>query len=99
MSEGMAGMVHAEDVRVAEGLRDIELPADAEAGHGHVEADAQRRGHDCHRDRGADIPDLNELAALGIDREFFQCFPHYFVLPMYSSASSYRFRPWVRRRR
>ena len=21
------------------------------------------------------------------------CFPHYFVLPMYSSASSYRFRP------
>jgi hypothetical protein len=23
----------------------------------------------------------------------FYCFPHYFVLPMYSSASSYRFRP------
>ena len=30
MSEGMAGMVHANDVRVAEGLRDIELPADPE---------------------------------------------------------------------
>ena len=28
MSEGMAGMVHANDVRIAEGLRDIELPAD-----------------------------------------------------------------------
>jgi Rieske 2Fe-2S family protein len=28
MSEGMAGMVHANDVRVAEGLADIELPAD-----------------------------------------------------------------------
>ena len=28
MSEGMAGMVHANDVRVAEGMRDIELPAD-----------------------------------------------------------------------
>ena len=28
MSEGMAGMVHADDVRVAEGLRDLELPAD-----------------------------------------------------------------------
>jgi phenylpropionate dioxygenase-like ring-hydroxylating dioxygenase large terminal subunit len=28
MSEGMDGMVHANDVRVAEGLRDIELPTD-----------------------------------------------------------------------
>ena len=28
MSEGMAGMVHANDVRVAEGLRDVELPTD-----------------------------------------------------------------------
>ncbi len=28
MSDGMAGMVHANDVRIAEGLRDIELPAD-----------------------------------------------------------------------
>src|SRR3546814_14224509 len=27
MSEGMAGMVHANDLRIAEGLRDIELPA------------------------------------------------------------------------
>ncbi len=28
MSDGMDGMVHANDVRIAEGLRDIELPAD-----------------------------------------------------------------------
>ena len=28
MSDGMAGMVHANDVRIAEGLRDIELPDD-----------------------------------------------------------------------
>ena len=32
MSDGMAGMVHANDVRVAEGLRDIELPADPTLG-------------------------------------------------------------------
>jgi len=38
-------------------------------------------------------PDLNELDAQGINLTFFHCFPHYFVLPMYSSASSYRFRP------
>src|SRR5262249_46324852 len=29
MSDGMDGMMHASDVRIAEGLRDIELPADA----------------------------------------------------------------------
>src|SRR3546814_16110588 len=28
MSEGMEGMVHANDLRIAEGLRDLELPAD-----------------------------------------------------------------------
>jgi glycine betaine catabolism A len=39
------------------------------------------------------IPDLNELEAKGIGETMYYCFPHYFVLPMYSSASSYRFRP------
>jgi phenylpropionate dioxygenase-like ring-hydroxylating dioxygenase large terminal subunit len=93
MSEGMAGMVHADDVRVAEGLRDIELPPDAEP----AIAEWNRRLNDAvvawHRDAGHDMPDLNDLSARGLDQEFFQCFPHYFVLPMYSSASSYRFRP------
>jgi phenylpropionate dioxygenase-like ring-hydroxylating dioxygenase large terminal subunit len=93
MSEGMAGMVHANDVGVAEGLRDIELPDDPSAATetwNRTLNDAVTRWH---RDRGADLPDLNELTAQGINLEFFQCFPHYFVLPMYSSASAYRFRP------
>jgi phenylpropionate dioxygenase-like ring-hydroxylating dioxygenase large terminal subunit len=93
MSEGMAGMVHANDVRIAESLRDIELPADPEL----ATAAWNERLNDAvtswHRNRGADMPDLNELTANGINVEFFHCFPHYFVLPMYSSASSYRFRP------
>jgi phenylpropionate dioxygenase-like ring-hydroxylating dioxygenase large terminal subunit len=93
MSEGMAGMVHAEDVRIAEGLRDIELPTDAERAMAMWKRTLNDAVTSRHRDRGADIPDLNELAGRDIDQEFFQCFPHYFVLPMYSSASSYRFRP------
>jgi len=32
MSDGMAGMVHANDVRIAEGMRDIELPDDPSLG-------------------------------------------------------------------
>ena len=41
MSEGMDGMVHANDVRIAEGLRDIELPADPDAGDVDLAAHAQ----------------------------------------------------------
>ena len=93
MSEGMAGMVHADDVRIAEGLRDIELPADPEQ----AMATWYRALNDAvvgwHRAAGHDIPDLNDLSARGINEPMGYCFPHYFVLPMYSSASSYRFRP------
>ncbi len=39
------------------------------------------------------MPDLNELEARGVNEPMGYCFPHWFVLPMYSSASSYRFRP------
>jgi phenylpropionate dioxygenase-like ring-hydroxylating dioxygenase large terminal subunit len=93
MSEGMAGMVHANDVRVAEGLADVELPADP------TEATEvwNRTLNDAvvswHRARGSEIPDLNDLEAKGLNQPMGHCFPHYFVLPMYSSASSYRFRP------
>ena len=93
MSEGMAGMVHASDVAVAEGLRDIELPAEPGPA---IEAwnltfnEAVVRWH---REQGHVIPDLNELEATGMNQPMGYCFPHFFVLPMYSSASSYRFRP------
>jgi phenylpropionate dioxygenase-like ring-hydroxylating dioxygenase large terminal subunit len=93
MSDGMAGMVHANDVRIAEGLRGIELPADPELATQTWNRTLNDAVTAWHRDRGADMPDLNELDAQGINLEFFQCFPHYFVLPMYSSASAYRFRP------
>jgi len=93
MSDGMAGMVHADDVRVAERLRDIELPADPTL----ALATWNRTLNDAvtawHRERGRDVPDLNELDARGLNEPMGYCFPHHFVLPMYSSASSYRFRP------
>jgi phenylpropionate dioxygenase-like ring-hydroxylating dioxygenase large terminal subunit len=93
MSEGMGGMVHANDVAVAERQRTMELPKDPDG--------AMEQWHRAlndavvawHTDRGADIPDLNELEAQGIGETMYYCFPHYFVLPMYSSASAYRFRP------
>jgi phenylpropionate dioxygenase-like ring-hydroxylating dioxygenase large terminal subunit len=93
MSDGMAGMVHADDVKVAESLRDMALPDDAEQ----AQATFYRALNDAvvaaHRAKGHPIPDLNELEATGRNEPMGYCFPHYFVLPMYSSASSYRFRP------
>jgi phenylpropionate dioxygenase-like ring-hydroxylating dioxygenase large terminal subunit len=93
MSEGMAGMVHATDVGVAEGLRDIELSTDPAVATSTWHRTLNDAVTDRHRAAGSDIPDLNELEAKGQNEPMGYCFPHYFVLPMYSSASSYRFRP------
>jgi phenylpropionate dioxygenase-like ring-hydroxylating dioxygenase large terminal subunit len=93
MSEGMAGMVHANDLRIAEGLRDIDLPSDLDeaiAAWNHTLNDAVVEWH---REQGHEVPDLNDLEARGANEPMGYCFPHWFVLPMYSSASSYRFRP------
>jgi hypothetical protein len=46
-----------------------------------------------YRDAECDVPDLNELDEQGLNEPMGYCFPHYFLLPMYSSASAYRFRP------
>jgi phenylpropionate dioxygenase-like ring-hydroxylating dioxygenase large terminal subunit len=93
MCEGMDGMVHANDLRIAESLRDIELPADPELAMSTWYRTLNDAAVDWHRQRGSDIPDLNDLEAKGINEPMGYCFPHWFVLPMYSSASSYRFRP------
>jgi phenylpropionate dioxygenase-like ring-hydroxylating dioxygenase large terminal subunit len=93
MSEGMDGMVHANDVRIAEGMQDIELPADPALARAEWERTLNDAVTQWHRDRGSDIPDLNELEASGMNEPMAYCFPHWFVLPMYSSASQYRFRP------
>jgi phenylpropionate dioxygenase-like ring-hydroxylating dioxygenase large terminal subunit len=93
MSDGMAGMVHANDVDVAERLRDLELPADPELAVSTWHRTLNDAVVDRHRAAGADVPDLNGLEERGLNEPMGYVFPHYFVLPMYSSASSYRFRP------
>lgn len=93
MSEGMAGMVHASDVAIAEDLVGLELPAEAGAAmerwNRTLNDEVTRR----HRALGHDMPDLNALEDQGMNEPMAYCFPHYLVLPMYSSASAYRFRP------
>jgi phenylpropionate dioxygenase-like ring-hydroxylating dioxygenase large terminal subunit len=93
MSDGMAGMVHANDVRIAEGLRDIELPDDPAQAIATWNRALNTAVVEWHRAAGSVVPDLNDLDEQGTNDPMGYCFPHYFVLPMYSSASSYRFRP------
>jgi hypothetical protein len=94
MSRGMAGMVHASDVKIAEQMaRTIKLQGDA----AEIRATWDRTLNDkvtaWHRKAGHDMPDINELEDAGLNQPMGYCFPHFFVLPMYSSASAYRFRP------
>jgi len=94
MSDGMDGMIHASDVRIAENLRNkIELPANYELARVTWDRTYNDEVTRVHREQGCAMPDLNELQALGYNEPMGYCFPHYLVLPMYSSASSYRFRP------
>ena len=93
LNEGMAGMTHAKDIEVAEKLRDLELPEDM------VQATLQWRRSvnngvmEMHKKSGMDIPDLNEVDDRNFATSVNFCFPHYFLLPTYGSASSYRIRP------
>ncbi|MGD1284179.1 aromatic ring-hydroxylating oxygenase subunit alpha [Mycobacterium seoulense] len=93
LGTGMGGMTHDNDVRIAEGLQHIELPADPAGAAGAWRTALNDAVVAWHRARGSDMPDLNDLVRRGITDAIGFCFPHYFILPTYSSASSYRIRP------
>lgn len=93
LSVGMAGMTHENEVRVAEGLRDMELPDDPTEAMAAWQSAVNDKVVEWYRGAGCDMPDLNDLARRGILAPIGFCFPHYFLLPTYGSASSYRIRP------
>ncbi|BBZ69544.1 aromatic ring-hydroxylating oxygenase subunit alpha [Mycobacterium paraseoulense] len=93
LGTGMGGMTHDNDIRIAEGLQHIELPADPAGAAGAWRTALNDAVVAWHRARGSDMPDLNDLVRRGITDAIGFCFPHYFILPTYSSASSYRIRP------
>ncbi len=93
LNEGMAGMTHAKDIAVAEALLDTPLPPDVPG----AMMEWRRKLNDAvvkfHRERSMEVPDLNEVDAKDYATSVNFCFPHYFLLPTYGSASSYRIRP------
>jgi len=93
LSIGMGGMTHEVDVRIAEGLRDIELPADLRLAAKVWRTTLNDAVVTWWRANGHEIADLNALDRTGLSAPIWYCFPHTFILPTYSSASAYRFRP------
>ncbi|MDG2003903.1 MAG: aromatic ring-hydroxylating dioxygenase subunit alpha [Novosphingobium sp.] len=93
LSQGMSGMVHANDVAIMQDLKDtLELPDDPGEAIGHfftnVNAEITRRG----RERGVPVPDLNELSAHPDPLRRF-VFPNYFLLTQFGNMTMYRIRP------
>ena len=91
-------MTHANDVRIAEGLRDIDLPDDPALALGTWRTALNDAIVTWYRSAGCDIPDLNDLDRPGHQR-------HQLLFPalLHVADLQQRLRPtgsalWVRRR-
>ncbi len=93
LSEGMGGMVHAKEVEIMRSLLDADLPDDPVSATGQWFGMVQQKIVDDLRAKGEPIPDLNKVAVTDPVNAVEFLFPHWFVLPVFSSMSSYRIRP------
>ncbi len=94
LSDGMGGMIHANDVAIAEDVAaSMEFAEDPRAAMGAwmqgVNAEITSRA----RARGIAMPDMNDLMVNHPASAVQFVFPHYFMLPMFGNMSSYRIRP------
>ena len=93
LSAGMAGMVHAKEVAIAEQLLDVELPENPAEAVPMWYGIVQHQIVEQLRANGEDIVDLNAAAQSNPISAVEFVFPNYFLLPFFSGASSYRIRP------
>ncbi len=93
LSAGMAGMVHAKEVAIAAQLLDVDLPDDPAMAVPMWYGIVQHQIVEQLRAAGEDLPDLNAVAQSHPIQAVEFVFPHYFLLPFFSGASSYRIRP------
>ncbi len=94
LSDGMGGMIHANDVAVAADVAaDMELPDDPRAAMMAWMRRVNEEITSCARKRGIPMPDLLKLMETSPAAPVQFVFPHYFMLPMFGNMSSYRIRP------
>ena len=94
LSEGMAGMLHAKEVEIARGLLNVEgLPEDVSQAvpmwYGMVADQITKQL----QAKGEPVPNLCEVMVSDPINAVEFLFPHYFLLPYFSSFSAYRIRP------
>ena len=93
LSIGMAGMVHPKELEIMRSLLDADLPEDPALATGTWFGMVQNKIVEELRAKGEPIPDLNKVAVSDPVNAVEFLFPHWFVLPVFSSMSSYRIRP------
>ena len=93
LSEGMAGMVHAKEVEIARQIPADILPDDPQEMIMHWFGAVQHQITEQLRARGENVPDLNAVAVSDPVNAVEFLFPHYFLLPFFTSTSAYRIRP------
>ena len=93
LSEGMAGMVHAKEVELAKLVPIDALPDDPQQLIMHWFGAVQHTIVEGLKARGETVPDLNALAVSDPIQAVEFLFPHYFLLPFFTSTSAYRIRP------
>lgn len=93
LSDGMGGMIHADEMAIARELRTMELPENMEAAGAMFTQRLMEEITSRGRARGMDVPDLIELAGKHKYNSVEFMFPNYFLLPTFSAMSSYRIRP------
>lgn len=93
LSEGMAGMCHAKEVEIARHLQEVDLPDDPAEAVMTWFGIVQHQITEQLRARGENVPDLNAVAVSDPVKAVEFIFPHYFLLPFFTSMSSYRIRP------
>ena len=89
----MAGMCHEKEREIARSLLDVELPEDPAQAvpmwFGMVQDAIVKEL----KSRGEPVPDLNTVCVSHPVHAVEFLFPHYFLLPFFTSFSSYRIRP------
>jgi phenylpropionate dioxygenase-like ring-hydroxylating dioxygenase large terminal subunit len=94
LNEGMAGMIHAKEVEIAKDVAEsADLPEDATVGVPMYFGMVMKEITERLQAKGEPVPDLLSVSQSDplVAVEFL--FPHYFLLPIFSSMSAYRIRP------
>jgi nitrite reductase/ring-hydroxylating ferredoxin subunit len=95
LSEGMAGMLHEKEVAIARSLKDATegLPEDKNTAVMMWLGMVMDQIHTQLAAKGEPIPNLCEVSQTAPINAVEFLFPHYFLLPYFSSMSAYRIRP------